>query len=122
MLVSDKAVDPKKFAEYTRIGPGESYVPGLVTGAWVTLHADDKALSGFQFTIDKKKRLMLNDVLVGARSDNFSVIDDELVLELTSTTPRVVGRLRTKQPVIEAGSVKLGIDLTFDAPVVSIGK
>ena len=34
VLVSDKAVDPKKFAEYTRIGPGESYVPGLVTGAW----------------------------------------------------------------------------------------
>jgi hypothetical protein len=122
VLVSDKAVDQKKFQEYTRIGPGESYVPGLVTGAWVTLHSDDKALSGFQFTIDEKKRLMLNDVLVGARSDNFSVSDDELVLELTSTTPRLVGRLRTKQPVIEAGSAKLGIDLTFDAPVVSIGK
>src|SRR4029450_9927463 len=50
VLVSDKPADPKTFQEYTRIGPGEQVVAGLVTGAWVAMHAEDKAFSGFSFT------------------------------------------------------------------------
>ena len=50
LLASDKPADPKKFQEYTRIGAGEKYVPGMITGAWVTMHADDNAFSGFQLT------------------------------------------------------------------------
>ena len=37
VLASEKPADAKKFQEYTRIGPGEKYVPGLITGAWVAL-------------------------------------------------------------------------------------
>jgi hypothetical protein len=72
--------------------------------------------------ITPDRRIMLNDVLVGERNDNFSIIDDALVLELTSTSPRVAGRIRTKDPVADLGSQKVGIDLTFDAPVVSLGQ
>jgi len=121
-MVSDKPVDPKMFAEYTRIGPGEKYVAGTVTGAWVALHADDKALSGFSFTLDKDKRVILDDVLVGPREDNFGILEDYLVVEVTSTTPRLVGRIRTKEPMIELNTEKVGIDLTFDVPVTALGK
>ena len=122
MLLSDKPVNPKAFLEYMRIGGGEKYVPGIVTGAWVTMHSDDKALQGFSFTIDPKRPVMLNDVLVGSRSDNFSILDDYLVLELTSTSPRLVGRIRTKDAVVDLGSQKIGLDFTFDTPVMQLGK
>jgi hypothetical protein len=122
VLVSDKPADPKTFREYTRIGPGERLVAGMITGAWVTMHADDKAFSGFSFTIDAKRRIILNDVLVGSRDDNFSFSDDYLTVELTSLTPRVTGRVRTKEPVVDLGSQKVSMDLTFDAPVVEVGK
>lgn len=122
VLVSDKAADPKTFQEYTRIGAGEKYVAGMVTGAWVTMHADDKALSGFSFTLDKDKRVILDDVLVGGREKNFSILEDYLVVEVTSTTPRLVGRIRTKEPTVELNTEKVGIDLTFDVPVSELGK
>ena len=122
VLLSDKPANPKTFQEYTRIGAGEKYVPGIVTGAWVAMHNDDKAFQGFSFTIDPKQRVMLNDVLVGGRNENFSILDDYLVLELTSTTPRLVGRIRTKDPVADLGSQKVGVDFTFDTPVTEVGK
>jgi hypothetical protein len=122
VLVSDKPADPKKFQEYTRIGAGERYVPGIITGAWVTMHVDDKAFSGFSFTINPKRAIMLNDVLVGTRDQNFSILEDYLVLELTSLSPRVAGRLRTKDAVVELNTEKVGIDFTFDAPVAEVGK
>ena len=122
VLVSDKPPDAKTFREYTRIGPGERYVPGLVTGAWVAMHNDDKAFSGLHFTIDAKRRAMLSEVLVGGRNNNFGILDDALVIEITSLTPRLVGRFRTKDAVADLGSQKVGIDLTFDAPVVEVGK
>ena len=122
VLVSDKPADPKTFREYTRIGPGERYVAGMITGAWVAMHTDDKMFSGFSFTIDTKRQIILNDVLVGSRDDNFSILEDYLVVELTSLTPRVIGRVRTKEPVVELNTEKIGIDLTFDAPVVEVGK
>ena len=123
VLVSDKPMNQKTFQEYTRVSPGERYVPGSIPGAWVTMHVDDKAFTGFTFTIDAKGKLMLNDVLVGAkRDDNFSILVDYLVLELKSSSPRATGRLRTKDPVADLGSQKVSIDLTFDAPVVQVGK
>ena len=122
VLLSDNPVDPKKFQEYTRIGPGERYVPGLVTGAWVTLHVDDKALSGFHFTVDAKDQVKLAEVLVGTRDDNFGVMDDALVFEATSKGPRLAGRIRTKDPIADLGPAKMGIDITFDAAVVPLGK
>lgn len=97
-------------------------MPGLVTGAWVTMHVDDKALSGFHFTIDAKDSVRLAEVLVGSRDDNFGVLDDALVFEATSREPRLAGRIRTKDPIADLGSAKMGIDITFDAAVVPLGK
>ena len=123
VLVSDNAVDPKVFQEYTRIGPGERIVAGIVTGAWVTMHAEDKALSGFSFTLDEANRVILDDVLVGkSRDDNFGILEDYLTVEVTSATPRLVGRIRTKDPMMELNTEKVGLDLTFDVPVAELGK
>lgn len=123
VLVSDKPADPKTFQEYTRIGSGEQIVAGLVTGAWVAMHAEDKAFSGFSFTLDKQNRVILDDVLVGTSRDaNFSILEDYLVVEVTSTAPRLAGRIRTKEPTIELSTEKVGIDLTFDVPVAELGK
>ena len=122
VLLSDKPADPKTFQEYTRIGPGERYVPGLITGAWMTMHVDDKAFSGFHFTIDEKGRVMLGEVLIGPGDNNFSVMDEALAFEQKVKGPRLAGRIHTKEPVADLGSEKLGLDLTFDAPVVAVGK
>jgi hypothetical protein len=123
VLVSDKPADPKAFQEYTRIGPGEKVVAGIVTGAWVAMHAEDKALSGFSFTLDKENRVILDDVLVGkSREDNFGILEDYLVVDVTSRTPRLVGRIRTKDPMLELNTEKVGLDLTFDVPVAELGK
>jgi len=122
VLLSDKPMNPKTFQEYTRIGPGERYVPGLVSGAWVTMHVDDKAFSGFLFSVNAKGEATLGEVLVGSRDDNFSVMDDVLVFEPTSKAPQIAGRIRTKDATADLGSVKLGIDLKFEAPVVALGK
>lgn len=122
VLLSDKPMNPKLFQEYTRIGPGERFVPGIISGAWVTMHVDDKAFSGFHFTINAKGQAMLGEVLIGSRDDNFGVMDDVLVLEAKSLAPQVSGRIRTKDAVADLGSTKVGIDLTFDTPVVTIGK
>jgi hypothetical protein len=123
VLVSDKPADPKAFQEYTRIGPGEKVVAGIVTGAWVAMHAEDKALSGFSFTLDKENRVILDDVLVGqSRDDNFGILDDYLVVDVTSRTPRLIGRIRTKEPLLELNTEKVGLDLTFDVPVAELGK
>ena len=122
VLVSDKPADPKTFREYTRIGPGERYVAGMITGAWVTMHADDKAFSGFSFTIDTKRRIILNDVLVGSRDDNFSIFG-----RLSHRRADLVDTARDRPRANEGAgrelnTEKIGIDLTFDAPVVEVGK
>jgi hypothetical protein len=122
VLVSDKPADPKTFQEYTRIGPGEKYVAGIITGAWVAMHAEDKAFQGFSFTLDSRKRVILDDVLVGTREQNFSILDDYLITEITATTPRLVGRIRTKEPMLELNTEKVGIDLTFDVSVAEVGR
>jgi hypothetical protein len=122
VLLSDKPANPKTFQDYTRIGPGERYVAGMITGAWVTMHADDKAFSGFHFTVNAKRQPILGEVLVGTRENNFGVMDEALVLEISSLTPQLTGRIRTKEPVVALGSQKLGLDATFDAPVTILGK
>jgi len=34
-----------------------------------------------------------------------------------STSPRLVGRIRTKTPIVDAGSTKAGLDATIDLAV-----
>ena len=118
MLFSDKPVNQKKFREYTTLAPGQPYVSGLITGAFVTLHDDDKELSGVVLTIDAKRSPSV-EMLVTGSANRVVILDFSLDVQLTSLTPRVVGRVRTKEPV---GDEKVTVDLTFDAPVTALGK
>jgi hypothetical protein len=117
---SDKPADAKKFAEATRVGAGEPAVPAIFEGAWKGLHFE-KAFSGLSFTIDSNK-VISNEFLVGGRNNVFSIASDDLVVEITSTSPRLVGKLRTKQSPVDVGSHKVSVDASFDTAVGQAGK
>jgi hypothetical protein len=115
VLLSDKPADRKAFAADTAIGAGESLVPGIFEGAWKAQHFGKK-LSGFTFTVGAKANLLSEEFLVGGKNNTFG-LGDEYVIEIKSTSPRLVGRIRTKTPIVEAGSTKAGLDATFDLAV-----
>jgi hypothetical protein len=115
VLLSDKPADLKEFAADTKTGAGEPLVAGTFEGAWKAQHIGKK-LSGFTFTVAAKTNILSEEFLVGGRNNTFS-LGDEYVLELKSTSPRLVGRIRTKTPIIDAGSTKAGLDATFDLAV-----
>ena len=117
VLLSDKPADPKAFAEDTRLGAGEVYVPGSFSGAWKSQHFD-KRFSGYTFTFTEDGRIVDEELLVGGKDKTFSIGGDEYVLELTSKGPRLAGRIRTKTPVVDVGR-KVGVDVTFDVAVAS---
>ncbi len=121
VLLSDKPANPKTFAEYTRIGAGERYVPGTFEGAWSSLHTE-KGFSGLTFTIDTKNQIVTNQILVGGQDKMFSLSPDDLVLEVTSVSPRFTGRIRSKQAVLDLGEYKLSLDATFDVVVTRADK
>jgi hypothetical protein len=116
VLISDKPANPRTFAEYSRIGAGERYVPGIFEGAWAALHME-RGFSGFTFTIDNDGRILTNQVLVGGQNYMFSVSSDDLMLEVTSVSPRFTGRIRSKQAVLDLGEYSLSLDATFDVVV-----
>ena len=114
VLLSDKPADASTFAEDTR-GAGPDFVPGIFSGAWKSQHFG-KRYSGFTFTVTADGNLMLDEILVGGKNETFSLGSDQYVLELTSKSPRLAGRIRTKTPVVDVGR-KVGVDVTFDVPV-----
>jgi hypothetical protein len=116
VLLSDKPADRKAFAADTTTSPGEPLVPGVIEGAWKGQHLG-KRLSGFTFTFGGKSNIVSEEFLVGGRNNTFSLGAEEYVLEVKSTSPRLVGRIRTKTPVVDAGSTKAGLDVTFDLAV-----
>lgn len=116
VLLSDKPADRQAFATDTRTGPGEALVAGLFEGAWKSQHIGNK-LSGFTFSIADKTNIISDEFLVGGRNQTFSLSSGEYVIEVKSTSPRLVGRIRTKMPIVEAGSTKAGLDATFDLAV-----
>jgi hypothetical protein len=120
VLLSDQPPDAKSFAEDTRIGAGESYVPGIISGAWKSQHFT-KHFSGFTFTFNESGRIIDEEILIGGKNKTFSLGGDEYVLELTSKRPKLAGRIRTKTPVVDAGK-KVSLDVTFDAPLTMVGK
>ncbi len=121
VLLSDKAANPKTFAEYTRIGTGERYVPGTFEGAWAAMHME-KAFSGFSFSIDTQNRILTNQILVGGQDKMFSLSPDDLVLEVKTSSPRITGRIRSKEAVLDLGEHKVSLDATFDVVVTEAGK
>ncbi|MBC7790029.1 MAG: hypothetical protein H7Z74_08785 [Anaerolineae bacterium] len=121
VLLSDKAANTKAFAEYTRIGAGERYVPGTFEGAWASLHME-KGFSGFTFSIDTDRRILTNQILVGGQDKIFSISPDDLVLEVKSIAPRLTGRIRSKEAVLDLGEYKMSLDATFDVAVAEAGK
>ena len=121
VLLSDKPANPKTFAEYSRIGAGERYVPGTFEGAWATLHME-KGFSGFTFTIDNDGHILTNQVLVGGQKNMFSLSSDDFVLEVTSVSPRLIGRIRSKQAALGLGDYSLSLDATFDVVVTRADK
>ena len=120
VLLSDKPPDAKSFAEDTKVGAGEPYVPGIFSGAWKSQHFT-KRFSGFTFTFTDAGKIVDEEILMGGKNKTFSLGADEYVLELTSKGPKVAGRIRTKTPVVDVGK-KVGLDVTFEAPVAMLGK
>ena len=116
VLLSDKPADAAAFAEDTKTGAGEPLVPGLFEGAWKSQHIGKK-LSGFTFSVRSGNVFVGDEFLVGGRNNTFSLSGDEYVIEVKSTSPRFVGRIRTKTPVVDTGSTKAGLDATFDLAV-----
>jgi hypothetical protein len=122
VLLSDKPADPKAFAADTRIGAGERYVPAIFEGAWKGQHFA-KRFSGFVFTIGPKGAVLSEEYLVGGRDKTFSIGNDEYVVELKSTAPRLVGSIKTKTPLVDVGGGRtVGVAATFDLPVATSGK
>ncbi len=60
---------------------------------------------------------MGEEFLVGGRNNTFSIGGDEYVLDIKSTSPRLVGTIKTKTPIVDAGSQKAGLNATFDVAV-----
>jgi hypothetical protein len=123
VLLSDKPANPKSFAEYTRIGAGEHYRWATFMQAWSTIHADG-GLSGLTFSVavDARNQVDQNYFLVGGLKQMFGLSPDDLVLEVTSVSPRFTGRIRTKQPTLDLGTRKVSLDATFDIPTATPGK
>ncbi|MEO5509625.1 MAG: hypothetical protein ABIS27_03285 [Longimicrobiales bacterium] len=121
VLLSDKPPNPKTFRKYTRIGAGERYVPGTFEGAWASMHVE-KGFSGFTFSMDATHRVLTNQILLGGQAGSFSLSSDDLVVEITSASPRLKGRIRTLQPVLDLGSHKVSLDATFDVRVSEAGR
>lgn len=117
LVLSDKPADAAEFATDTKIGAGETLVPGIFEGAWKSQHIGKK-LSGFTFTFNTKTNSIVGEeFLVGGRNNTFSIGSEQYTLEVKSTSPRLVGHIRTTTPVYDAGSIKAGIDATFDLAV-----
>jgi hypothetical protein len=114
VVLSDKPVDATAFAEDTRTGPGEPLVPAIFEGAWKAQHFA-KRLSGFTFTIGPNG-LMLDEYLVGGRNNTFGIGPDNYTLEVKSRSPRFVGTIKTKTPVVDVGA-GAGLEATFDLAV-----
>jgi hypothetical protein len=118
VVLADKAIDAKEFAEDTKTGAGEALVPGLFEGAWKSQHLGRK-FSGVAFTIGPNG-LVSEEFLVGGRNNTFSLGNDAYVLNLKSRSPRLAGTIKTKDPVVELGGDKnAGLDALFDLAVTT---
>jgi hypothetical protein len=118
VVLSDKSVDAKGFAEDTKIGMGEPLVAGLFEGAWKSQHIA-KRFSGVTFTIGPNG-LVSEEFLIGGRNNTFSVGTGEYILNLKSRSPRLAGTLKTNAPAVDLGGGRsAGLDAFFDITVTA---
>jgi hypothetical protein len=118
VVLADKPVDARAFADDTRVGAGEPLVPGLLEGAWKSQHFARK-LSGVVFTLGPEG-LVSEEFLVGGRNHTFSVGPDEYVVHVKSRAPRLVGTIKTKAPAVDLGGGRsAGLDALFDLAVTA---
>jgi hypothetical protein len=118
VVLADEPVDTKEFAADTKTGAGEPLVPGLFEGAWKSQHLAKKFV-GVTFTIGPNG-LVSEEFLVGGRNNTFSIGTEEYVLALKSRSPRLVGTIKTKDPVVERGGDRnAGLDALFDIAVTA---
>jgi hypothetical protein len=118
VVLADKPIDAKAFATDTKTGPGEPLVPATFQGAWKSQHIGKK-FSGVTFTVGPNG-LLDEEFLVGGRNETFSIGNDNYVLTLKSRSPRLVGTIKTKDPVIELGGERnAGLDALFDLTVTA---
>lgn len=121
VLLSDRAPDEKAFRAGLQIGPGEVMVPGLVEGAWLSMHLE-KALQGFTITFGPDRTGMTNLVLVGGQDKTFTLSTYDLTIELTKFDERIAGRIRTAPEELELPDYKVALDVTFDSAVMALPK
>lgn len=121
MLLSDRLPDEKVFHARLLRGPGEVLVPGLVEGAWLSMHIE-KALQGFCITFGPDRTAMSNQCLVGGRNQTFTLSSYDLTIELSKFDERITGRIRTAPEQLELPGYKVGLDVSFDSPVMELPK
>jgi hypothetical protein len=118
VVLCDKPVDAKAFAEDTKVGPGEPLVSGTIQGAWKSQHFAKK-IAGVTFTIGPDG-LTDDEFLVNGRNGTFSLGSDGYVLTVKSRSPRLVGTIKTKAPTVELGGERnVGLDALFDLAVTA---
>jgi hypothetical protein len=121
LLLSDRPVSAKAWQENFVWRPGEPLVPGLFDGAWKSLHMEG-ALQGVSVTLKPDKTVMLASILVGGQDKMFDLMGSDLVAEIKSAAPRLVGSIRAASDPFDAGGHKLTLQVSVDAPVVSLPK
>lgn len=119
LLLSDRPVNEKAFKENFIWAPGEPLVPGLFEGAWKSIHMSG-ALQGVAITLGPEGKAMTVAILVGGQDKMFDVMGSDVVAEVKSVAPRLVGKIRTASDPLEAGDYKLSLQASFDAPVTNL--
>jgi hypothetical protein len=61
---------------------------------------------------------MLDEYLVGGRNNTFGIGPENYTLDLKSRSPRLVGSIKTKTPVVDLGG-GAGLDASFDIAVTA---
>ena len=82
---------------------------------------DDGAplLAGVTFTLGPDG-VMDEEVLVGGRNNTFSVGGNEYVVDVKSRSPRLIGSVKTKTPVVDLGGGRaVAVEATFDLAVAA---
>jgi hypothetical protein len=119
LLLSDRPVNEKAFKENFVWRPGEPVVPGLLEGAWKSIHMEG-GLQGVAMSFHPDQRVMGVGILVGGQDKMFDLMGSDVVAEVKSAAPRLVGKIRTASDPLEAGDHKLSLQASFDVPATNL--